>query len=1152
MIKIFYSNRIENLYQDLKQRLYASAFPFARRMIIVPTPAIKSWLLLQLAKDPEIGIAAGLEILYLDDSLQKVHDLISKNQMACYIPNQLELTLTIEGQIRQVAASWNTLSSTQKNTWLPLLNYLKISFDSFSTFSRRSEKRLAAIAETLAKLFIEYGKYGQGMIEKWKEAECQEWQHALWLRLFSTKNIEEMKKISPPSPGWNVPFQNYQSLELTDQFPNHLQIHLFSISFLPRSEYGIFQKASELFPVHYYALSPCSLFWSDILSDKEAQKLQKYWDKHHAPQDQQQALEDYLRDKNPLLANWGKLGRRMAEQLEKQETETFSHYTLPASIQNENIYADYIDDSLVWEQTTHPASLLDHLQADILVMRNPRQSAKIPLENNDRSIQLHCAPTLQREVQILYNNLLQLFKEDGSLEPGDIIVMAPDIMTYAPYIRQVFGAEESQLDFQVMDMQAISEDALIKQFWHLIDLPFGRWDAENVTYLFNFPSFQKRHQLTSEEVLQIHSWLEETGIRWGENASHRNELLHQRHCGQMIEETDKGTWEGGFSRLLQGLVMQDSQDQSSPFPLPGLEYSRGVLLGKWIALVRSLRQDLKQLSDGTQKTYPEWILELKRLITLYLTDKKNDDENEDLFDRLEDFVLASRWMPQQKTSFIALKKHLETFLNRHTFVYRENHLQAVKFCSMLPMRAIPAKVIALMGMNENAFPRTDNRISLNLMKDNSSCDYCPSRTDYDRYLFLEALLSARQRFMISYTNYSAGDGKEQAPSLLVAELMGYIDLAYTTEKQKVTEALIYKHPYRSFDFHYFSPDSDLKNYSQSDYRAALSYYQKDKKPQHRFLHDFKLQTEAALPSSEITLDIKHISNAIHNPIKSYFNKTLGIYLKDEDDAPQTEESFAVDHLQIYNFKKSSLKQNLKHVIHDAEKSGKLPLGLFKQTAIHRIQNKVREYHETLGKMDVDTSKVFVIQVHEQYEEPVHDSLGWKLPPFSLKYKGHLHVKIIGTLPEVSESGLIANIKGDEKDVSQSWAEFVFLNCLIDHYQLPIQKQLLCAKSGKIKNAYFDDPVMQLEQILEYYFLSLHHPSPLTKEWLHDLLYKEPDELQKAMQKSLNDSFNPIYNEYITWTCRTGPLDAVNMIEHWQMQARHVFSNLFQAWTAKDE
>ena len=229
-----------------------------------------------------------------------------------------------------------------------------------------------------------------------------------------------------------------------------------------------------------------------------------------------------------------------------------------------------------------------------------------------------------------------------------------------------------------------------------------------------------------------------------------------------------------------------------------------------------------------------------------------------------------------------------------------------------------------------------------------------------------------------------------------------------------------------------------------------------------------------------------------------------------------------------------------------------PLGLFKKLAIHNIQKIVDNYHEMLADMGVDIKNVFEITLHEQYEEPVQDSQGWKLPPFEIKYKDQAQIKIVGTLAEVSEKGLIANIYGDKNDVTKSWGEFVILNCLIERYQLPIQKQLLCSKSGKVKNAYFNNALHELEQILDYYFQSLHNVSPLTGEWLHDLVHHDSDTLQKAMNKSLNDPFNPMRNEYIKWVCRKNNLDAANMIEHWQPKARELFSSLYQAWIGKDE
>lgn len=1123
MIKLFYSNHIEQLYQNLKQQLFSHPKPFERRLIIVPTPAIKSWLLLQFAKDPEMGIAAGLEFHYLEDGLKIIYDLIAQESDPYYVPSPLELTLGIENQIRMLINEWEFLPTQQRGIWQPIIQYLKIHFDSHFHYrlTKRNEKRLAALSETLARLFMEYSRYGQAMIANWPK-QATDWQQDLWYRLFSAK-----------TSNWNFPTLTYQNLK-TKPVAGPVQVHLFSVSFLPKSEYELLEKANEQIPVSYYSLSPSCVFWSDILTDREASKLQKFWSRKGISTMQQQTLDHFLQNKNPLLANWGKLGRKMVEQIEQTDAEIFSHYRMPARFESREIYENF--DDLVFSSETTPPHLLHYLQADILFMRSGEENEKIPIKDDEESIQFHSAPTMQREIEILYNNLLYLFEKEKTLEPGEIIVMAPDIMSYAPFIHQIFGDESSQLDFQMMDIQSLSEDSLIKQFWHFINLSFSRWSKEDLISLFDFSSFQKKHQLSPEDINEIRAWMDEIEIRWGNDADHRNEILEQRHYPPMIENTNLGTWEGGFSQLLNSLVMQNDS-------FSGLEADQGILLGKWIELIRLLRKDLQQLVSGQLRTYSDWIQELKRLIFTYLI-HENEEEGEDLLSCLNEFNLACRWIPDQKVSFISLKKHLETYLSRKTFVYRENHLQAIKFCSMLPMRAIPAKVIAILGMNENAFPRQENRISLNLMKECSFCDYSPERVDFDRYLFLEAFLSARKYFLISFKNYAANEGKEQAPSLLITELLQYIDQNYCCEKtEKVSDLLKFKHPYDSFDFRYFSLNTPYKNFSQQAFCAAQSYYQSNKQPFHQFIHDFAQNDRMNLPTEAI-IDIKQLKIAICDPIRSYFNSTLGMFIKDSEDEP--EEIFVIPPLDLHQFKQKSLKEPLEPLLVEAEKFGRLPLGTFKTTAIQKIQKNITDYHEILFQMGVETKDIYEIKLHEQYDEPFYDQKGWRLPPLLVNC-GQSTFSIAGTLSEVTDKGLLANIQGDKKDILKAWVEFVVLCVLIDRYQLPIKKQLLCTKSGKVKPSFFEQPEQELNQILEYYFLSLENLSPLFHEWTHDLINQNAEKFQSLFEDRLKDPFNPIRNPYIQWTCRLNCLNAKNMTANWQPKAHQLFSNLFQAW-----
>lgn len=1135
MLKIFYSNRIEQLYLDFKQNLYSKDFPFARRLIIVPTAAIKSWLLLKLAEDPTMGISMGLEVLDLDEAYKKISQLLTPESNLPYYPSVLELTLAIEAHIRKIADSWNELPSPQKEQWEPLMNYLKIkSSKNPHPLNLRIEKRITTLSQTLAKIFYDYGKYGHAMLEGWQPE--QGWQQALWIHLFSTWN-----------KGWSYPAKEYTSLKIKDESFTNIFLHLFSVSFMPASEFALIEKASYFFPVHFYTLSPCYHFWSDILSDGESKYIQQYWNRQQVSEQEQNELEDYLRDKNTLLANWGKQGRKMAELLEKGDYETFTHYRMPEIFRFLGPYADCIDDSLIWEPTPQPLSLLDYIQGDLLTMRNSKtHQFYIPA---DESIQLHQAPSRQREIQILYHQLLHLIDKEQDIEPSDIIVMAPDIHEYAPYIQQFFGASDSVLDFKLMDLSALSNHPFIQSFWQLIQLSFSRWNAEEILEFFNNPFFQKRHRIEKEDLTVLRAWIEETQIRWGKDEEHRNEFLQRKYQGKMIENTQNGTWEGGFARLLLGLTMDKNSEECAISPFLNIENSQGILLGNFIKLVRQLKEDLKELSSTTLKTYQEWVKILRKLITDYLIEERDlDEEEDDLFKLLENFTQAAVWIPDHRITFSNFKIHLESYFKTKKNSYHENHLQSVRFCSMLPMRAIPAKIIALVGMHENAFPRMTQEDSLNLMKNNLSCDYRPHRLDYDRYLFLEAILSSRRYLIFSYPQYSSKDGKEQAPSGLITELMNYIQKSYFLEPQEV-EKLIYSHPYRFYDAQYFSISSKLKNFSLKNYQCACAYYNEEKKPAHQFIQSFDEPSSPALSCKDLILDIRDLKTAINNPIKHYLNQNLSMYIKEEEDGLLIDEAFVIDPLQMHLIKKSSLRNPLSKCLNETEISGKLPLGVFKQTAINHIQNAVNKHHALLRKLEVDPLSIFDIELKENITTHKNEEKVWQYSALEIEMSPSEQVSIVGRLVDVCKEGLLANISGTSQDLFKPWVDFILLCYMIDLYQLPIKKQLLCLKTGRIKKPYFEESSKELKRILQYYFETLEQLSPLSQEWLPIILEKE--NIQHSILKSLNDPFNPVFNPYLKWIYRTGSPDE-KQIQKWKSKAEEIFNPVYKAWTGKDD
>ena len=278
-----------------------------------------------------------------------------------------------------------------------------------------------------------------------------------------------------------------------DQFLNKdLQVDLFSISFLPKKHHTFLKKMAELYPVNYFVLSPCQAFWTDILTDRESRRLKKYWEVKGGTEPQLIALEELLFDRNARLANFGRMGREMALRSEDTHEETNEEYQISSHVVGYPQYQEFLFENIELNEKSEPLTLLEGVQADLLFLRNPEIQEKIAL-SHDQSIQVHVVSSKMREVQVLYDALMGIMdrhsKESAPLCPGDIIVMAPDISEYEPYIRSVF---DEKIDFQIMDLHLLTQHPLVRGFLHLLSLPFTRWDVSSILQLLEFGSFKKK------------------------------------------------------------------------------------------------------------------------------------------------------------------------------------------------------------------------------------------------------------------------------------------------------------------------------------------------------------------------------------------------------------------------------------------------------------------------------------------------------------------------------------------------------------------------------------------------------------------------------------------------------------------------------------
>lgn len=1120
---IFLSNRVENLYEELRDRLFDPSLPiFHRRQIIVPSPAMKTWLTFRLANDPRVGIAAGIQFSYLDSAVRALGQEMGTDVHR--LPSRLEISIALETEIRILIEE---SASIHDPIWAPLWNYLQIDPSTPKLAKIKAKRRLVGLTDHLAHLFRHYGLYAGKMLQEWRSS-APNWQAALWQRIYRRREwIEENSYVR----------QILHSAATLQNGGSNRQIHLFAMSFLPKLYCHFFESLSHHLPLYFYIFSPCQEFWTDLRSDREIKSLQKRMKHRGSTSREVRELEGYLFDSNRLLANLGRVGREYAFCLQERDLMTCEMYQLPESTS---------------------LTLLELVQSDILAMRNPDSEG--PLEcQNDCSIQVHVAHSIFREVEILYDRLLHLIlksaEEEDPILPSDVIVMAPDILNYAAAIKNIFQSPESKLEIHMMDMEIGSQSIFVQGFLALLELAASRWESSALFQLVDHPAFQRKMKFSSEDAQTLREWVQATKVFWGVDPQHRDVLLKNAHCVRDIQQqSDAGTWEYGFHRLLSGLVMTfpdeaiSQQYQLDSLPLAGVETTQSELIGKFFEMIRSLKSDLQPLIDGTQLPLSDWGAYLSSLLNAYFEpdpEKRSDKDDhaflEKSFDKIGSAAKASE---EALFDFITVRYHLNKLFQEELTSFQENCAQAIRFCAMLPMRAIPAKVIVLLGMQEGAFPRAENNKSLNLMNLIPGHDYCPTRTDFDRYLFLEALLSARKYFLVSYQGYEGSN--EQSPSLLVTELLSYLSKSSGLSQELLEERIFYRHPALPFDGRYFDPEElRLKSYSWNHYQNAVAYHHQPKYPSHRFLLKTKPR-EVDLLDQERVVDLKFLSLAARNPVKLHLQESMGIYLPD-DANEELDEPFVLSALDRWNLRKKALSIPVEKLCYWADRNGILPSGHLRSLALAQIHSDVSQQNEYLEALQIAPQKIFSIEfvLNCRIPQQIDEAL-WQLPPIQIPVPDQPPFYLIGKLDRATPSGWLSLNDRSVKNMIKEWPSYLAYCLAIPSIEPAAEKELLFLKDGKTFQLN-QSPENLLLHWIRHAFLCLETCAPLMPEWIKDLCSDKSSSLmENDLRKTLTDKHQPIHSPHLKWILDGDePIYAQEFFEHWIPYAKELFSPILQ-------
>ena len=264
----------------------------------------------------------------------------------------------------------------------------------------------------------------------------------------------------------------------------------------------------------------------------------------------------------------------------------------------------------------------------------------------------------------------------------------------------------------------------------------------------------------------------------------------------------------------------------------------------------------------------------------------------------------------------------------------------VTFCSMLPMRSIPFKVIAVLGLNDGEFPRQRQPLGFDLMSQAKTRLGDRSRRGDDRYMFLEAIISARQALYLSYQGRNIKNNNEKQPSLVLKELMDYLSQGYGWQFNSNKGNNICQMPMQPFsEANYLSNDESKGCVKASFDGNWLKLAQQEILTHHDGVNEQLVLDSAALnttaveaPVSTTAIPASQLIRFFQHPSKVFAQQALNLYLDDNAVNLDDVEPFTANPLDSYLLRQDLLNANLnandalgvEQVIHSAQLSGRFP------------------------------------------------------------------------------------------------------------------------------------------------------------------------------------------------------------------------------------
>ncbi|WP_305046295.1 exodeoxyribonuclease V subunit gamma [Geoalkalibacter sp.] len=897
---LYLGNRLELLFDELVGVLRAAPnAPLDPEIILVQSRGMQRWLSLRLAERFGVWANDGQSFpfpnAFLWDCFRKV------------LPE-----LKTQSAFDPAALTWRILDLLPKlldrRVFAPVRGYFGTAADPLKAYQ---------FARRLADLFDQYAVYRPELLRSWDQGAGQgeaAWQAELWRELVAAAKDRHKAEVLHD-------FLNaVRSPDFAADLPRRVAV--FGIPAMPPMHLAAFEALARHMEVHLFLLNPSREYWGDIVSAREAAKRKK-----QLSFDDYLGADLYLGAGHPLLASLGGQGRDffrlLLERLEFEEHLCFS---------------EPLEDTL-----------LHCLQSDILLLRDrPDGNApRLTLPATDSSLQIHSCHGPLREMEVLHDQLTELFARHPDLTPNDVLVMIPDIEAYAPYILAVFASEAEgapRFPFRIADRGVRAQSPLAEAFLQLLALPGSRFGAAQVLDLLDVAWVRSRFGLTEADLDQVREWVRDTRIRWGIDAADR-----QR---QGVPAYGENSWRAGLERLLLGHALpEDGGLFGEILPRPAVGGGNARVLGCFLDFAEAL---FALAADLPQPRSPRQWAELGEamLAQFFAPDGQSQGEFDSLRGALRELRDSAELADfDRDLTLEVVRAHLSARLEQSAAA-QGFLVGGLTFCALLPMRSIPFRVIVLSGMNDGAFPRAERPPGFDLMARHPQPGDRSLRRE-DRYLFLEALVSARDYFLITYVGQSARDAGEAPPSVLVCELLDCIARGFCLNEGEILPWLVRKHHLQAFHPAYFHEDSRLFSYSRANCEALAARAAGLRRAQPLAPHPLPPPVE-----DFAALDVHRLLRFARHPQRFFLEDRLALRLPTAEEALAEREPLEVGGLEEYQLMAALIDDHLRCGNDPLREKrfrarGLLPPGVAGQVVFTELDGAARAFVEVLRPLRED-------------------------------------------------------------------------------------------------------------------------------------------------------------------------------------------------------